>query len=123
MKNYISAEKYKAEIVICEYDTNCDNKTIDFMEEVKKQYLGKYSERAFCMKELPDDGFLIWGTAAWTKLYKLDFLLINRLQFQKIKSANDVYFTAMSMIFADSMIHTPSYVRRGVEKLVHYYQW
>lgn len=112
---YTSATGYQAEIAICEYDTNIDGTATDFMDLVGKRYMGNYAKKTFRIQELPVDAFLIWNTAPWTKLYRLDFLKKNKLQFQQLASANDLYFTVMSLICADRIIHTSSY-----RALVHY---
>lgn len=112
---YYSAQKYEADIAVCEYDTNMDGSTDEFMSAVGKLYMGKYAEKVFKLEDLPLDGFFTWNIAPWTKLYHFDFLKASQLQFQQIRSANDLYFSFMSMVFANRIIHTSSY-----KALVHY---
>lgn len=112
---YTSAKKHDAEIAICECDTKLKVENRDFLGDIMKKYMGKYSESTFCMDDLPAYGFSMWRKAPWSRLYKREFLLRNKLQFQQIESANDVYLATMAMIYADRMIHTSSY-----KALVHY---
>lgn len=112
---YKSAAEHNAEIAICEYDTNMNGTSVDYMDLIGKRYMGKYAQKAFCIRELPVDAFFIWNIAPWTKLYNLNFLKKNRLEFQQIDSANDLYFTVMAFIYADRIIHTSSY-----RAFVHY---
>ena len=112
---YHSAATHKAEIAICEYDTNIIGKSVDYMDQIGKLYMGKYAQKVFSIRELPVDAFFIWNLAPWTKLYHLNFLQKNNLEFQQIDSANDLYLTVMAFIYADRIIHTSSY-----RALVHY---
>ncbi len=112
---YRSARKYEAEIAVCEYDTNMDGGADEFLGAVGKLYLGKYAKKVFKLEDLPLDGFFIWNAAPWTKLYELDFLKARQLQFQQIRSANDMYFSFMAMVYANRIIHTSSF-----KALIHY---
>lgn len=112
---YMSADKHQAEITFCEFDTDISGKKRRIREYLQKRYMERYSKQLFSMKELPVNGFLLWGIAPWTKLYKREFLQKTGLQFQPIKNANDVYFSVMSMIYAEKMIHTDSF-----KAMVHY---
>lgn len=112
---YQCAAQHQAEVTVCGFDTNMNRHDSDYVGNMEKLYLSSYSEKLFCLRDLPMNGFWMWGLPPWTKLYELDFLKRNHLQFQQIQSSNDKYFSVMSMIYASRMIHTLSY-----KALVHY---
>ncbi|MCR5420339.1 MAG: glycosyltransferase [Lachnospiraceae bacterium] len=63
------------------------------------------------MKMVPDDPVFslkryrgrisFSSTAPWNKLFLRDFIDKNKLEFQSVKSANDLYFVTMAMLLAD----------------------
>lgn len=112
---YLSISKYNAEIAVCEYDTSMKIGENCFTEEIKRKYMGIYSQKVFRLQDLNLDGFTMWGMPPWTKLYETGFLQKNKLEFQQIKSSNDKYFSVMSLIYAKKIIHTSQY-----RALIHY---
>lgn len=114
-KMYDCADRNKADIVFCEYDTNFEKKKSNYLEYVLKKYMDKYSEKIFQLKELPIDAMMYWITAPWNKMFRKDFLTKNSLLFQDLKSANDLYFSTMAFMLAEKIVHISDF-----KAMVHY---
>lgn len=89
--------------------TVCDSKF--FIEDIKNVYetygirYDKLPEKeVFSSKEIKNNdvyqAFVGW---VWDKLYKREFILNNGLEFQGLRSSNDMFFGFISLIMADKI--------------------
>lgn len=106
---YRSAVNEDADVVICEHDTCLSENSSPYLENVIRKYMSKYCQNPFRINEMPAEGLICWSPVPWNKLYRKSFLEKNQIFFQNLKSANDVYFSTMSLILADRIIHTQSF--------------
>ena len=58
----------------------------------------------FSWKDAPLDIFRLFNGWAWDKLFKTAFVLENGLQFQTLRTTNDMYFVMAALIKADRII-------------------
>ncbi len=112
---YSSACKFNADIAICEYDLEMEENKKNYTEKIFKSYMNKYSICPFKVSDLPLEGLTFWITSPWNKLCKREFIEKEGIAFQDLDSANDVYFSCVSMILAKKIIHTESF-----RPMVHY---
>lgn len=103
-KMYESIKSNKADICICGYREYLDDKKKERFVILPAQK-ENITNRVFCLKEMSDDGLFCWSFAPWTKMYKRDFLLKNRIYFQTLSSSNDVFFSCMSSICAKRIVY------------------
>ncbi len=73
----------------CFYKNNLPQKLVFSSEDVSKRL------------------FQITGTEIWNKFYRRDFLLKNKVKFQNLPNANDVYFSFFSLSQAKRMACLP----------------
>lgn len=64
----------------------------------KKDYIPKKS--VFNRTDCPDRLLSITTTAPWTKLFKREFVLREKIEFQGLKNSNDVYFVLIALTLA-----------------------
>ena len=60
-------------------------------------------KKVFSPKEHADYIFQFCIGWPWNKLYKRDFILKNKLEFQNLRQSNDTYFVLMSLALADKI--------------------
>ena len=83
-----------ADIIVCGYNIY-DNKTKKIIST--RSIKDKYQNKLFNTKELADNLFTITDPNAWTKFYKKEIILNNKLEFESLSSANDITFTCLSL--------------------------
>lgn len=103
-KSYYKAEKEKAEIVVVASDA--------FDEQVQKiikrpwtlqiSYLPK--KRVFSYKDMSDRVFNFTNGWAWDKLFSRKFIIENELQFQNLRTTNDLLFTFLALVKAERIV-------------------
>lgn len=69
-----------------------------------ENYRQRYCRHTFCIKDNASYEFMLWSPATCNKMYRKDFLLENKLEFQDIPSANDVYFSYMALLLSERTI-------------------
>ncbi len=69
-----------------------------------EEYINRYCKRTFCIQECEPFEILNWSYAPCNKLYRKSFIQENRLQFQDLSCANDVYFVCMALLLAERII-------------------
>ncbi len=111
---YACAIEYDADVAVCEWDSNLLTE-VNFLGNVLKKYMKRYSETPFTMRNLPMEGWQWWGCGPCNKLCRKNFLVENKIEFQELKSANDVYYASMIMLLAKRIIHTNNF-----NSLYHY---
>lgn len=60
-------------------------------------------KETFNKYDIPEVFFQFCNTPVWTKLYKTSFIRSNKIEFQNLKTCNDVYFNHISLALADSI--------------------
>ena len=94
-----------ADIVICDCYTY-DNETGEIAEKkgsLDLMFLEGVS-KVFNYRDLSTRIFQISSPEVWTKLYKRQFVIENKLEFQNIKKFNDVFFSLLSMVSAKRIV-------------------
>ena len=66
----------------------------------KKHFPKKYP---FSYKDAPAGIFKVLSNEAWTKIFKKDLIFSNGIQFQELRSANDVFFTWCAIFNAEKI--------------------
>lgn len=61
--------------------------------------------KAFRLKDLPEDGLTLWNCVPWNKMFRKEFVIQNNLEYQNLRSSDDVYFSDMSMMLAEKIVH------------------
>jgi len=109
-KTLFKAQQFDADIVVY--------KALSFNTETGKQIalndgvskFTKYQYKTFSATDVPNEIFNSFLTAAWNKLFKKEFILNNRIEFQNIKRTNDLYFTNKALILAERIIILDEYL-------------
>ena len=100
-----------ADLVLYEHDTFSG----EFIrKDTQVECVSKYTN-SFCIKDLPEEALTYWGCAPWNKMFRKEFIVRHNLKFQDLPSANDVFFSDMSMLLAERIAHVPTN-----KKYVHY---
>lgn len=100
-KSYNTAKKNKSDIVIFEYNT-FDNKTHTITYcPLKFNFQG--SEVTFSPDIMKDSIFSAFRNCPWNKLFRKEFVINNSLSFQEIPRSNDIFFTFMSLVLAETI--------------------
>lgn len=97
-KALLCAQKHTADIVIFrsqEFD-NKSQKYISAPYTIKKNQLPP--NNPFTWRDIPDYIFTFAAGWAWDKLYKREFIEKSGLQFQEIRTSNDLYFVFSSFV-------------------------
>ena len=97
----------------------CIFKTYYYNTETKKQTtnrnweirLNRISNKVtFNTNDIPNEIFLIFTIPAFTKLYKTEFIKNNKINFQEIKTCNDVFFNFYTLAKASSITFLNEYL-------------
>lgn len=102
---YEKAEQENADICICgarKYD-NEKEKYIPSNAYLKEELLP--DKQTFNKFDVPEHIFNLTNNVPWNKLYRRDFILKNKLEYQAIKQANDTYFTIMALFLAERITY------------------
>lgn len=68
------------------------------------QFRKMYCTTPFSVRQYPPDTIMNWGSSPCNKLYRKSFIEENKLEFQSLQSANDVYFVNMALLLAKKVI-------------------
>lgn len=77
-------------------------------KEIKIGQVEGITDRVFCVKELPENGLMLWNTAPWNKLYNRKFIIDNKVFFQNLTSSNDVFFSISCAVLAKKIVYCSS---------------
>ena len=111
---YKKIKETSADIVLVEYEYF--NESIEDTLANAPLYKINHYNNPVSIENLSDYFFIKkWRLHPWDKLYHRNFLLENKIEFQDIEAANDVYFSAMSAILADKIAYVDT-----TRPLVHY---
>lgn len=104
-KAYCCIEANKADIVMYEYkhvpSVNIHHKIFRLHG---KEYRDRYCSVPFSVKNHMPYEFLKWSFVPWNKLYSREFIISNKLEFQSLSCANDVFFVCMALMLAQRVI-------------------
>ena len=91
-----------ADVVICLADALEENGTRRAMpNQLRRKLLRRCGELSFCPRlEIPQHLFQFVCGWAWDKLYRRDFVLRTKLQFQNLRHTNDAFFVYLSLVAA-----------------------
>lgn len=98
---YERAEETQADIVICEsnmYD-NMRGVCMPWERSVVSAYLPE--KQIFSMRDIPDGIFQLSVSWSWDKLFRLEFVKEQKLQYLDIRSAEDENFVFIAMAVAE----------------------
>lgn len=68
-------------------------------------FYGRYSDKAFQMKDYMPYEFAHFQLCVEGKLIKKEFIVSNHLKFQDLSCANDVYFICMAILLAEKLLY------------------
>lgn len=97
---YLQAEKNGSQIIVCPY------RNLDDIKEIKRGIsIPKDIENleVFSANDISEQIFQISNPAAWSKLFRKDFILNNNIKFQDLKTCNDLYFTYFALSLANKI--------------------
>ncbi|MBR3605855.1 MAG: glycosyltransferase family 2 protein, partial [Candidatus Gastranaerophilales bacterium] len=100
-KMQFKLDENKAEIAASgfyRYDSET-NKDIQISKISEKYIVGLFSPQEF-----KQDLFQISTPAAWSKMYKRDFLINKEIRFESLKSTNDLTFTDVAFCLANKIV-------------------
>lgn len=93
------ADSAKADVVIFDAFHTDENEKISYPITY---ILPRYSTKdVFAPKEACDYLFLLTGCCVWNKLYRTEYIRKNGMLFQQLKGADDVFFSMLSLAFAE----------------------
>ena len=100
---YDNAERSGSEVCVVG-SQSLDNESGEIQRlayTMKEEYLPP--SNPFSSKDIPAHIFLAFNGWAWDKLFLLSFLQKNDIQFQEIRSSNDMLFVDEALLMADSI--------------------
>ncbi len=102
---YKVIKRHNADIVMYEY-MHVSSEHIYEKRSIPRseQFIEKYCNMPFSIQEHEPIEFINWTDSPCNKLYRKDFIFSNRLEFQTLLSANDVYFVNMALLLAEKVI-------------------
>lgn len=109
---YQACVQNNLDIAVCDYFWRDEAKGEEHPILISSLFSAKINQ-VFSRKDLPDQLFLFFAHSPFVKMYRRQFLLEWRLQFQDLTNSNDVAFSIMSFAFAERIMHVP-------KVLIHY---
>ena len=102
---YKKYDETKADIVICQYyHIISENNTSTNLYGVKEKFKAFIPlKKTFNKYDIPNIIFNFCNYSSWNKLYNVEFLRKNNIQFENIPSCNDVFFNLLSLYLADKI--------------------
>lgn len=102
---YIAAEENQVDIIMFERK-HVSSEDILVKQQIMHSdlFYERYCQRTFELKDTTPYEFLIWQVAPADKLYNRKFILSNRLEFQDLSCANDVYFVCMALMLSRRLL-------------------
>lgn len=111
-KEYLKCKYYDADICLCGAD-KFDTLKKSFIPTPQWLNLKDVKSEAFNRYSLKEHLFDVTSACPWTKMFSAKFIRENKLEFQNLQRANDVYFTLCSLALAQRIVYTNNV-------LVHY---
>lgn len=102
---YKTIEKYETDIVVYEI-LSVPSERIYEKRSIwrSSQFRKEYCTDSFAARQCQPDTLMDWMSSPCNKLYRKSFITENKLEFQSLQSANDVYFVNMALLLAKKMI-------------------
>jgi len=103
--SFEAIEKHNADVVMYEY-MHVPSESIYERKNIRRSnmFIEKFCKRTFSIREFEPVEFMNWSPAPWNKLYKKSFITSNKLEFQSLDCANDVYFVSMVLLLATKLV-------------------
>lgn len=103
-KSYNRAKLFNSDIVL--FRTNKYNESTKKISEEKNTLVDTNlpKEKTFSPSDINKELFQITTPCPWSKLFKREFVIKNKLYFQNTKNANDVFFTLSSLTQAKKIV-------------------
>ena len=73
--------------------------------EVSLRHVPGVTDRVFAVKELGEQGLIMWDCVPWNKMCSAEFLRKNHISFQNLTSSNDVSFDLMCCLLAKRIVY------------------
>ena len=70
----------------------------------------EFESKLFSVNDVPDKIFNSFLIPAWNKLFKKEFILDNKIEFQNIKRSNDLSFTNKALVLAKRIVLLKEYL-------------
>lgn len=100
---YAEAVLHNADVVL--YNARCYDDTVN---EFKKGWFLNIAlvpeKQPFNMKDCPDRIYQISTPVPWTKMFRRQFLLDTKLQYQTLRHTNDIFFVFSAMAMAKKIV-------------------
>lgn len=102
---YKTIEANNADIAIYEYE-HVDSEHIYEKRKTwrSKQYMEKYCRHTFTALECEPVEYVKWPSGPCCEIFRREFIISNKLEFQDLPSSNDVYFVKMALLIAKKII-------------------
>ncbi len=101
---YTKISEENADICLCDYkeyyESSGEKRNAKFL---RLHLLPNFN--IFSAKDIPDTILQCCATNIYTKLYCKNFITTNNIQFQNVKTCNDVYFNTMTLLMAKSICY------------------
>ena len=99
-KMYNKAQKHDSDIVICSANSyNTEKQEYELMHwSLEQRFLPP--KEVFNYEDIPDYIFNIGQNWNWNKIYRHNFIVENKIDFQKLYRTNDLLFTCKALILA-----------------------
>lgn len=102
---YNKIEETNADIVVYEY-MHVDSKKIYEKRHIyhTDNFKKQFTEQTFSIQDFDPIAYTKWSASPCNKLYRLRTIKENKLKFQSLSSANDVYFVEMVLLLSSRII-------------------
>lgn len=137
-KAYECALENQLDVVIFEYK-HVSSEKIDKKQSIyrSERFKEKYCKNCFSMISLQAEEYCVWSNSPCNKLFRRQFVLDNKLEFQSLSSSNDVYFVEMAFLLAERIMNiddnrvmvyardhdTPTRISHDRDPMCTYYAW
>lgn len=102
---YACAEKNSTDILMFSYKHMPSSQIYNKAEIVHgDNYVLKYCKEVFSVKKEKPYELLLWATSPCNKLFKRKFVVDNKILFQNLPSANDIYFVNMALMISERIM-------------------
>ncbi len=99
------SERYEADIVVFNYAHSDSEHLHDIIYANRsKEFYKKYAKSCFSFEDYENSEVFLYAFANGTKFFRSELISKNRILFQDIKRQNDIFFSLVSMLYADRVI-------------------
>lgn len=105
-KAYKCAVENNLDIVVFEYLYFTSEKIYQEKSVSRSnQFKRRYCQTPFSMDTLGAGEYCMWNSAPWNKLFRRQFIVENKLEFQSLACSNDTYFVEMAFLLAKRIMN------------------